>query len=174
MAQAQTGDCFSVASMNRLEELRRSFRPDRISTLFVGESAPRSGKFFYSGNSGLYRAMQSAFNWDGDFLAEFKARGFYLDDLSLIPVNGMERNERARQCQESIAPFSLRLKELKPAAIVILVRSIDQWARKAAQNASLSIPIHTTTYPGRYQQLKKRFANEMASIIPQLPEVRLK
>jgi hypothetical protein len=172
MAQAQAGNRFSVGSMNRLEELRRSFRPDRISTLFVGESAPRSGRFFYSGDSGLYRAMQSAFNWEGDFLTEFKAKGFYLDDLSLIPVNGMKPKERARQCEESIAPFSLRLKELRPSAIVILVRSIDKSVRKAMQNASLSIPIHNTTYPGRYQQLKKRFANEMASIIPQLPEVR--
>ena len=76
--------------MNPLEDLRKSFRPGSIKTLFVGESAPQSGKFFYSQNSGLYRAMQQAFHAGGNFLLEFKARGFYLDDLSLVPVNGME------------------------------------------------------------------------------------
>lgn len=156
--------------MNRLEELRQSFLPDRITTLFVGESPPRSGKFFYEQNSGLYRAMKSVFCWEKDFLSEFKAKGLYFDDLSLVPVNGMNPTERRRQCEASIGSLSDRLKDYKPAAIVILVRSIDRWVRKAATQAELKIPIHTTTYPGRFQKHRERFQNEMAVIIPQLFE----
>jgi hypothetical protein len=158
--------------MNALEELRRSFRPDCITTLFMGESAPRSGKFFYTQNTNLYRAMQSAFAWKNDFLSEFKARGFYLDDLSLIPVNGMERKERRRQLEESIASLSHRLIEYKPRTIVILLRSIDPLVRQAAQQAALTVPMYTTTYPGRFQSLRQQFQNEMAVIIPQLSASR--
>jgi hypothetical protein len=40
------------------EALRESFRPKPIRILFVGEAPPASGRFFYSANSGLYRAMR--------------------------------------------------------------------------------------------------------------------
>jgi hypothetical protein len=156
--------------MNSLEDLRRSFRPDRITTLLVGESVPRSGKFFYSQNTGLYRAVKMAFHWDGDFLPAFQARGFYLDDLSLIPVNGMNPAERKRQCEASIDSLADRLKDYMPAAIVILVRSIDKWVKQAAKQAGLKIPVYTTTYPGRFQNHRERFQNEMAVILPQLLE----
>src|SRR5215475_10648558 len=43
------------------EALRESFRPERIRLLFIGEAPPASGRFFYSRNSGLYRAMREAF-----------------------------------------------------------------------------------------------------------------
>lgn len=151
-----------------LEELRQSYRPARITTLFMGESAPRSGKFFYTQNTNLYRTMQSAFAANEDFLSEFKARGFYLDDLSLIPVNGMERRERRQQLQASIPSLVQRLIEYKPKTIVILLRSIDPLVRQAAQHAELTVPIFTTTYPGRFQKSRDRFQSEMATILPHL------
>jgi hypothetical protein len=43
-----------------VEETRRSFRPAKIATLFVGESAPAAGVFFYYGNSGMTRYMRRA------------------------------------------------------------------------------------------------------------------
>jgi len=151
-----------------LEELRSSYRPDHITTLFIGESAPRSGKFFYTQNTNLYRAMQSAFGWNTDFLPEFKARRFYLDDLSLIPVNGMEPKERRKQLEASVASLSHRLIEYKPRSIVILLRSIDSLVRQATQQAALAVPMYTTTYPGRFVKSRERFHNEMAVIIPKL------
>jgi len=154
--------------MNRLEELRRSFQPHRITTLFVGESPPRSGKFFYQRNTGLYRTMQLVFNWEGDFLTEFKAKGFYFDDLSLVPVNGMKSKERRRQLEASVPSLATRLEEYKPASVVTVGRSVDSLIRKAVEVASLDIPIHSTTYPGRFQSLRDRFQQEMAEIIPQL------
>ena len=138
----------------------------------MGESAPRSGKFFYTQNTGLYRAMKSAFNWSENFLSEFKARGFYLDDLSLIPVNGMSDRERRRQCEASIESLADRLAEYKPAALVILVRRIDKWVRTAVAQAGLGIPVYNTTYPGRFQKLRTQFSSDMAVIIPQLFDVR--
>ena len=154
--------------MAGLEELRRSFQPSRITTLFVGESPPRSGKFFYSHNTGLYRAIKQAFNGSNDFLSDFSARGFYLDDLSLIPVNGMAPRERSEQCKASIPSFSRRLREYQPASIVILLRSIDKWVREAAAQAKLEVPVYSVTYPGRFQKLRETFQNEIAIINPQL------
>jgi hypothetical protein len=86
--------------MDDLENLRRRFRPERITTLFVGESPPQGGTFFYKGDSLLYRQMKKALKefWtDGsDFLERFKASGFFLDDLVLFPINKREKEERER------------------------------------------------------------------------------
>lgn len=41
-----------------VEELRRKYRPDKVLALFVGESAPAGGTFFYAGNSQMYRYVR--------------------------------------------------------------------------------------------------------------------
>jgi hypothetical protein len=44
----------------RVEVQRASYRPNRITTLFVGESARVNGTFFYDGNSLMVRYMRRA------------------------------------------------------------------------------------------------------------------
>ena len=74
-----------------IEVARAHYRPKQITTLFVGESAPYSGAFFYYGNSAMTRHMQRAVELvlgaSSNFLESFKAYGWYLDDLVLTPVN---------------------------------------------------------------------------------------
>ena len=66
------------------ELVRERFRPERITTLFVGESAPASGDFFYYGNSGMTRYMQRAMGHIGDnFLESFKARNLQEGNASM-------------------------------------------------------------------------------------------
>jgi hypothetical protein len=75
-------------------------------TLFVGESAPDSGAFFYYGNTALSRHMDAAMKaaglvGNGDFLERFKAYGWYLDDLVLTPVNHLPKSQRKRECRDA-------------------------------------------------------------------------
>jgi hypothetical protein len=44
----------------RIEAIRKRFLPERITTLFVGESAPHSGDFFYCGNNAMLPHMKCA------------------------------------------------------------------------------------------------------------------
>src|SRR5580658_7986924 len=124
--------------MNRLEELRRSFHPDCITTLFVGESAPASGRFFYSSNSSLFRAMKRVFGDRESFLEDFKKNGFYLDDLVLTPINKLERRERSRQRQEAVSELAIRLVEYNPKAVVVVMRAILPVVRQAMRIAGIS------------------------------------
>ena len=41
--------------MKLIEATRARFRPERVMTLFVGESAPARGGFFYFGNNATRR-----------------------------------------------------------------------------------------------------------------------
>ena len=50
----------SAALAQVAEEMRARYRPAQVSVLFVGESAPAGGKFFYDGNNQMYRAFREA------------------------------------------------------------------------------------------------------------------
>ncbi len=104
-----------------VEETRACYRPERITTLFVGESPPYSGKFFYYGNTALAHHMSSAMRaagllGDGDFLNRFKAYGWYLDDLVLEPLNRMTWSERMAACRNAGASLADRIAEYQPLA----------------------------------------------------------
>ena len=93
-----------MGDMKDVEAVRQRYRPARIMTLFVGESARASGAFFYRGNTAMLKNMRSAMGMasveSGDFLERFKAYGWYLDDLVLTPVNKLTKSERRQKCLE--------------------------------------------------------------------------
>jgi hypothetical protein len=153
--------------MDKLEVLRRSFHPGCVTTLFVGESAPESGKFFYSSNSSLFRAMKRAFGNQEAFLEDFKRNGFYLDDLVLTPINRLEDCERSRLRQEAVPQLADRLIEYKPKAVVVVMRAILPMVRKAMHMAGISYEPFSVPHPafGNWT----RFRNAMTEIIDVLP-----
>jgi hypothetical protein len=153
--------------MNKLEELRQSFRPERITTLFVGESAPNSGRFFYSGNSSLFRAMKKAFGNRESFLEDFQHKGFYLDDLVLTPVNKLQTRERSRLRKEAVPQFATRLTEYKPSAIVIVMRGIQSVVRDAMRMAGVMYEPFCVPHPAFGNSI--RFHIAMTEIIESLP-----
>ena len=153
--------------MTTFEEIRASYRPDRIATLFVGESAPHGGTFFYNQDSGLFRELRKAFSGDHRFLDNFKRNGFYLDDLVLEPVNHLKLRNRRSLCKQSIASFAQRLRDYKPAAIVILLCSIKPMVLQSMHEAGIRYEPFCTAYPGFGNQ--PRFHKAMAEIIPKLP-----
>lgn len=60
--------------MNDLERLRLTFRPLAITTLFLGESPPHGGTFFYKQASLLYHRMKESFGAALNFLPAFQAK----------------------------------------------------------------------------------------------------
>jgi hypothetical protein len=157
------------------EAVRQRYRPKRITTLFVGESRPESGKFFYCGNTQLKRHMQEAMEAkglgkNGDFLECFKAYGWYLDDLVLEPVDKLSKAEREKLCRDARSDLAARIKEYQPSAIVSLLRRIQVDVETAADEAEYNALRFAVPFPGNGQQ--NRFRNEMARILPQLPRER--
>jgi hypothetical protein len=160
--------------MEAVEAARARFRPERITTLFVGESAPSSGDFFYYGNNAMLRHMQRAVEHvlgeSDNFLKSFKAYGWYLDDLVLTPgVNHLTGSQRKAKCLDAKNSFAVRIAEYRPLAIVSLLLSIENIVDAAAMAAGSSAPRYAVPFPGRGQQ--PRFQAAMARIIPELPRL---
>jgi len=161
--------------MEPAEATRARYRPDRIATLFVGESAPASGAFFYHGDSAMLRYMQRATEaalgvGSGDFLDRFKAWGWFLDDLVLTPVNDLNPAERIVRCRAAQMSLAERIAEYQPNAIVSLLLGIKEIVDAAAVAAGSSAARYAVPFPGMGQQ--RRFLDAMARIIPTLPRAK--
>ena len=105
----------------RQERLRRSFCPARVRLLFIGESPLASGRFFYHGDSGLYRAMREVFRAvsplivDETILAAFQASGCYLTDLCPTPADHLDPKSRRAARRVGEVSLSRAIAMLQPA-----------------------------------------------------------
>lgn len=157
------------------EEVRQKFRPDRITTLFVGESAPFGGTFFYYGNGNLgrylKRAVDEVFVGDGDFLERFKAFGWYLDDLVLSPVNHLKQKERKAMRFAAKSGLTGRIADYRPLALVCLMQGIGEIVQAAAREAGFCHSVFVVPFPGNGQQA--RFHRAIVEIMPTLPRARM-
>jgi hypothetical protein len=160
--------------METIEAVRKRFLPERITTLFVGESAPHSGDFFYFGDNAMSahmkRAVELAFGKSGDdFLKNFQAYGWYLDDLVLEPVNHLPKPQRTAKCLDFQKSLADRIAVCRPEAIVSLLKSIEPFVNAAAIMAGSNAVQYGVPFPGMGQQA--RFQAEMAAIIRKLPRL---
>jgi hypothetical protein len=156
-----------------IEAVRRRFRPERITTLFVGESAPHSGDFFYRGNtqmqSHMRRAVELAFGESDDFLKSFQAYGWYLDDLVLEPVDKLSRSERRARCLDAQKSLADRIEAYQPEAIVSVLKRIKSFVDAAVVISGSRVPRYDLSFPGNGNQ--GDFHAGMAAIIQNLPRL---
>jgi len=161
----------AVLSLRKREHLRRQYRPERVRALFIGESPPASGRFFYRGDSGLYRAMREAFQVvdpsidDASFLATFQSWGCYLVDLCPEPVDHLDSKARRVARRAAEASLVRTIARLQPAVIATIVRAIEDNVLRAVVHAKWSGEMAHLPYPGRWSHLKRSFVEALTPII---------
>ena len=158
-----------------VEKIRMTFRPPKTCVLFVGESPPAGGTFFYIGNSTLARYTQEGFSQaygmefknTNEFLKSFMKNGFYLEDLCQIPVNNMDGSSRRRTHKDSVEEFTKRLKEIDPRAVITILVSIKRHVEKALLTAGLAnIPHYVLPFPAMSHQ--QRYVVELSKVLHEL------
>ena len=153
------------------ERLRRSYRPARVRLLFIGESPPASGRFFYRGDSGLYRAMRDAFRTvdpsirEEQFLTAFQAWGCYLVDLCAEPVDRLDIKSRRAVCRAGEDVLARTIARLRPEGIATVVRSIEGNVARAVQRAGWSGPVLHLPYPGRWYRNRDVFIEMLRPVL---------
>lgn len=127
------------------EALRQRYRPDDIVVLFVGESAPAGGTFFYEANSNLFRATREACALafgnvpDGTaFLRWFRDQGFWLCDLTDRPVNRKRGRPRKLEVNAGVAGLAAVIADAQPDFVVSVKTSIETEVRQAAERAGFA------------------------------------
>jgi len=155
------------------ERLRKQYRPDRIRILFIGESPPASGRFFYQADSGLYHAVRETFVQafpslrDTEFLDSFVALGCYLIDLCGEPVDDMTPDARKQACHRGEKRLARKIRALRPQTIVTVVRSIRTNVRHAQERAGWSGCYLELPYPGRWHRHRMKFRKLLVPLLRQ-------
>src|ERR1035437_2628396 len=127
------------------EQLRRHYRPEPVRVLFVEESAPAGGTFFYSANSRLFSATREAFSRVGDdarddaaFLARFQAAGCWVWDICSRPVNGLPAPQRRGLLEASAPRLDRLLLSISPRFVVSVKKGdVAQIVATAAYRARM-------------------------------------
>ena len=139
------------------EEERKKFRPSIVKVLFVGESPPAAGGFFYFGRGILFTSTQEAFAnaWGrpfqtpAEFLRAFVAAGCYLEDLSHAPVDHLSPPDRNRILEACVAGFAQELRDMSPQVVVVFLRRIAPLITRAVAVAGLPRDhLHVLPFPG--------------------------
>ena len=145
------------------ERLRRRYQPARVRMLFVGESPPASGRFFYQADSGLFRAIRQTFVAafpklkDDDFLKTFRDLGCYLIDLCESQVDRMTPKNRRFACARGETRLGATIRRLNPEVVVTVVRSIAANVRRAIAGAKWHGELVELPYPGRWKSHRVEF-----------------
>ncbi len=77
---------------------RNKYRPKKLKAIFIGESPPNSGKYFYKPEGKIseplfknfMEAMDIPHSTKAEGLKEFARRGYFLIDATYTPVNGIK------------------------------------------------------------------------------------
>jgi len=166
------GEDANADAQSGIAAIRDQFRPDKVTTLFVGESSPAGGTHFYRANSNLFRATRAAFVAafgeetvpDGArFLHYFRDQGCWLVDLADRPVNRLAPASR----RQSVAGGAGRLAELieqtQPARLVVVKASIGRTVREAAREAGYEREILELPFPVR--QWRSLYVRQLAAAL---------
>jgi hypothetical protein len=104
------------------EITRNNYKPDKVKILFVGESCPKGGTFFYNSDSNLYKYTKQAFEQaNKDFsLEHFKKYGCWLYDVCDVPVNGLQPHERREKIKLGLPLLLTTIDELAPQYIIVV------------------------------------------------------
>jgi hypothetical protein len=153
------------------ERLRRSFRPRKVRILFIGESPPASGRFFYRADSGLYRAIREAFVKafpdlrKEDFLRSFRNLGCYLADLCNRPVDHLPPKMRRKSCRAAEPLLTKSLRVLHPEIVIVVIRSIARNVQRSEHQANWSGRHVELPYPGRWIRHRTAFIRQLVPIL---------
>jgi hypothetical protein len=155
--------------MNRMERARRDYRPDEVRVLFIGESPPEGGTFFYFGDSLLHDATRDAFRqaWPAlrheHFLLAFRQLGCFVEDLSTTPVNRLPDDEAEGLLCAGIPKLARRIEPLQPRAVVIVKSSIVPKVTYAVKRAGHSdVERHELPFPTYHRQ---RYVRELSALV---------
>jgi hypothetical protein len=147
-------------TLSATERTRRHYKPGDIRVLFIGESPPAAGSFFYHADSKLYSATREAFqralpalSQEPDFLDAFQRLGCYVEDLCEQPVNDLDlRHPKRLQARvDGITPLAQRMKQWSPGVVVVVMKAIVGDAYKALEaSGHAGVEREELPFPARH------------------------
>jgi hypothetical protein len=169
--------------IEEIERLREEWNPQRegikIRILFIGESPPEPGRFFYNRNTALYYATFCAFSRvfrvsEPEFLEFFQKSGCYLYDMLKVPGQKIKEIKKVdksilNQAKEDLKNF---IRNTRPDVVIVILKTVygeiekilSQLRKEGIIKSYDSLPFPT---PKCFNEYVERLCNILNQLIKQ-------
>ena len=160
-------------------DLRVKYQPATIKLIFILESPPTSGNFFYEPSGKvtepLFSAMMKIIGHKAsskeDGLAAFASKGFFLVDATYRPVNQIKNQKKRNQAILSDLPdLILDVKGIIESqqdeiSIVLVKANICRLLEERLMAMGMNVINHNTVIPFPSHGHQKRFHENMREVL---------
>ena len=163
------------ALIDKYSVARNKYKPRKVNLLFIAESPPSSGGYFYSektiGKDHLFRETMKALKlWPSgrpmqkgldkrSMLDEFRSLGFFLIDTCELPVDKLPPRQRRISTFEGASTLPKRVEALDPERILIVKKTVFKPAIQALSETEFEDRVLNTEplpFPSHGNQKKYR------------------
>ena len=176
------GLCASRFTIEDYARAREKYQPHKIKILFVAESPPSSGGYFYFsetiGKDHLFRETMKALDlWPVSrplrrgvdkrpLLERFRSNGFFLIDTCELPVDKLSTTERMTAVRRGAVGLASRVRRLNPAHIIVVKNTVFRPVCQALEREGLGRRIlNKTSLPFPSHGNQKKFRNNLRQMI---------
>lgn len=154
--------------------LQGVYRPRKVRTLLVAESPSAAGRFFYLGNSPLFRytylAFHDVFGLQADtaeeFLAWFRDHGFFLDNLAQHSIGHLPRPARRAAAMLWVPSLAERLAIYRPNNLVAVMKSLGRPVAQAIELADISLEnMAVLPFPARSVRNQWAYREQLGNLV---------
>jgi hypothetical protein len=160
----------------KYKEMREAYRPERINAIFVLESPPKSGKYFYNPDGAvgeqLFRAMMKFIKVEPptkqDGLRAFKDQGFIVVDASYAPVNdfkGKAGDEAILREYDSLPRDLDLLNPNKDVPLILVKANVYKLLGKHLREAGFRVINNDIKIPFPGSGRQKEFIDKLAAVV---------
>jgi hypothetical protein len=160
------------------KRIRQNYNPRKqnkdVKVLFIGESPPEDGTFFYCANSDLYYATKKAYERAYDkeipnFLKCFKYLGCYLIDFFDEP--GKKIDSSCQEFKDQINRLAQSIKDMNPRFIIVVHERVCYCVKLALSKAKLNTDLRCLPFPRTIQIGVQSDTSNYSAYIHQLAEI---
>ena len=160
------------------KRIRQNYDPRKqnkdVKVLFIGESPPEDGTFFYCANSDLYYATKKAYERAYDkeipnFLKCFKYLGCYLIDFFDEP--GKKIDSSCQEFKDQINRLAQSIKDMNPRFIIVVHERVCYCVKLALSKAKLNTDLRCLPFPRTIQIGVQSDTSNYSAYIHQLAEI---
>ena len=160
----------------KYKEMREAYRPEGIRIIFVLESPPKSGKYFYNSDGTvreqLFQAMMKFIKATPsnkqDGLRAFKDQGFIVVDASYSPVNdfkGRARDEAILREYDSLLRDLGVLNPNKDVPLILVKANVCKLLGKRLREAGFQVINNDISIPFPGSGRQREFQEKLGALV---------
>lgn len=161
-------------------QLRNKYIPKELKIIFIAESPPKSGKYFYDPSGETTEPlfsymMKCVLNFKPktkeEGLRKFCEQGYFLVDATYIPVNGLSNDKRNKIIEENYLELVKDLKKIineKDIKIILIKKNVCRLLENQLLRDGFKVINKKILIPFPSRQWQNEFCKKVKQVIKEV------